>query len=154
MLPALLQPLLLPPLPFGFNFSPSSRCPNGTPGAPHQQQQTAAENIPPDSRDWHGPSAPLPGQRPVAQPVALFMGICKKKKKPKKPNSWQVGDAAGRLSGKGDVWVLVLPGGFWLLRVWEEGGMRGGGSGDNILSLAIRGLNSLNLKQGKQSALV
>lgn len=59
------------------------------------------------------------------------------------PNSWQVADGAGKHSGKGDVWVLVLPGGFWLLWVWEEGGIGGRGSGDNTLPLAIRGLNAL-----------
>lgn len=114
MLPALLQPLLLPPLPFGFNFSPSSRCPNGTPGAPHQQQQTAAENIPPDSRDWHGPSAPLPGQRPVAQPVALFMGICKKKKHPKNPilGKWAMLQAGSLAKGTSGFWCFLAVSGF------------------------------------------
>lgn len=61
----------------------------------------------------------------------------------------QAGSLAKGMSG-----FSVLPGGFWLLRVWEEGGMSGGGSGDSILSLAIRGLNALNINQGKQSALV
>lgn len=142
-LPAPLQSLLLAPLPFASHFFPSSRCPNGAPGAPHRQQQTQAENICPDSQDQ--PLHPCLGSDLQPSQLPFLWGSAKKNPTNKTQTilgKWamlQAGALAKATSG------LRC---FWLLWVWEEGRSR-----DSILSLAIRGFKALNLNQGKQSAL-
>lgn len=121
VLPAPLQPLLLPPLPFGFNFLPrqpmSKRGPRGSPQATTNRSRKHPSRRPGLARSPRTP-ARAATSKPSQSP--FLWGFAKKNPT---PSSWRVGDAAGRHSGKGDIWVSVLPGGFWLLRVREEEGM-------------------------------
>lgn len=67
------------------------------------------------------------------------MGICKNTPVLGKGATLQAGTLAKEMSGV-------------FRRVWE-GELHEGGNGGQHLSLALKGLNILNLKQGKQSAL-
>lgn len=72
-----------PPLPFGFNFSPGSRCPNGAPGAPHQAATNRGGKHP-SRRPGLARSLCTPSRAATSSPAGCpFYGDLQKK--PKNP---------------------------------------------------------------------